>query len=651
MLVWTAVLLLVYRVASEELQIVWMVPNNHPLYNISTSIGPLAMALKRIEEEQMLPGYILKLTFGISLSDCFSITWLDSACSSQMSIGRLTEYLLLHDHIDVIIGPPCVNALQPVANLAGFYDIPVFTWMSREHTVDDKSIYDTLVRTRPPITSLGKTNPLYMFYSISEKFNWSRAAILYTDEVPNTKTLALAMITKFTEDKEFNLVNQYVVSLRATDNDLREIFESIKKNARIIFLMIPRPELRRYMLAFHDHGMTNGEYQYLFTEMDLAEFNIIYNETLWRGQDGRDDDARTAFGSLLYCNQSLSGEVFMNGVGDRFPSFVVWDLARDGTFQMVLSLNYTPGQPGANVRYNKVEFLLLLTVVQYRDIIWGDGRISSEYIPSDIPDCGFYNEFCPPDNGSIILLATTISIALALIITAAVVIGRWWRREQEIYQMAWNVPLSELDFNFRKTRRRSLMSMGTESVVSDSVSTYAGSSTLGSYGLVIAGASLFSLKHPNLATLAGMCLEDDKIDVLWEYCMKGSLQGLGYIHGGPIKYHGSLKSTNCVIDNHWACKLTDFGMMSLKKDELLETEFDENEKYTRLFWMAPELVRLILLQMPYIMTQQADIYALGVILKELVCLNRPYAEKENLTPKGWFSLHRSCSTWLTPWAT
>ena len=75
-----------------------------------------------------------------------------------------------------------------------------------------------------------------MFHSISERFNWSRAAILYTDEVPSIKTLALAMITKFTEDKEFNLVTQYIVSLYASDRDLHRIFKSIKNNARSIIL-------------------------------------------------------------------------------------------------------------------------------------------------------------------------------------------------------------------------------------------------------------------------------------------------------------------------------------------------------------------------------------------------------------------------------
>ena len=32
------------------------------------------------------------------------------------------------------------------------------------------------------------------------------------------------------------------------------------------------------------------------------------------------------------------------------------------------------------------------------------------------------------------------------------------------------------------------------------------------------------------------------------------------IHNSPIKFHGRLKSCNCVIDSHWVLKLTDYGL-------------------------------------------------------------------------------------------
>ncbi|VEL20983.1 unnamed protein product [Protopolystoma xenopodis] len=33
-----------------------------------------------------------------------------------------------------------------------------------------------------------------------------------------------------------------------------------------------------------------------------------------------------------------------------------------------------------------------------------------------------------------------------------------------------------------------------------------------------------------------------------------------HLHGSPIKVHGYLKSTNCVVDGRWVLKVTDYGL-------------------------------------------------------------------------------------------
>lgn len=42
------------------------------------------------------------------------------------------------------------------------------------------------------------------------------------------------------------------------------------------------------------------------------------------------------------------------------------------------------------------------------------------------------------------------------------------------------------------------------------------------------------------------------------------MQGLEYLHKTHINYHGNLKSSNCVVDSRWTCKLTDFGLPKLR---------------------------------------------------------------------------------------
>ena len=48
-----------------------------------------------------------------------------------------------------------------------------------------------------------------------------------------------------------------------------------------------------------------------------------------------------------------------------------------------------------------------------------------------------------------------------------------------------------------------------------------------------------------------------------------------YIHKSQLKFHGHLKSTNCLLDSRWVVKITDYGLGQLRQ----VTYESENEKY------------------------------------------------------------------------
>lgn len=51
-----------------------------------------------------------------------------------------------------------------------------------------------------------------------------------------------------------------------------------------------------------------------------------------------------------------------------------------------------------------------------------------------------------------------------------------------------------------------------------------------------------------------------------------------YLHGSVIGSHGRLKSTNCVVDARWTCRITDYGMGHIRNCRTPKLKKDETEE-------------------------------------------------------------------------
>ncbi|KAK3607267.1 hypothetical protein CHS0354_002244, partial [Potamilus streckersoni] len=51
-----------------------------------------------------------------------------------------------------------------------------------------------------------------------------------------------------------------------------------------------------------------------------------------------------------------------------------------------------------------------------------------------------------------------------------------------------------------------------------------------------------------------------------------------YIHSSKLVSHGRLKSTNCLVDNRWVLKITDFGLGYLT-EKIDSLDLEENESF------------------------------------------------------------------------
>ena len=71
-------------------------------------------------------------------------------------------------------------ATTPVALLASYWNLPIFSQASTDPVLEDKSVFKTLVRLGPPFNKMGSA--LVGFY---QKYNWTRTVVISKKRTDN----------------------------------------------------------------------------------------------------------------------------------------------------------------------------------------------------------------------------------------------------------------------------------------------------------------------------------------------------------------------------------------------------------------------------------------------------------------------------------
>ncbi|KAG5346626.1 GCY3E cyclase, partial [Acromyrmex charruanus] len=278
------------------------------------------------------------------------------------------------------------------------------------------------------------------------------------------------------------------------------------------------------------------------------------------------------------------------------------------------------------------------------------------------PYCGYYGEKCYSHTGKII---GGILGALLFIITVIILIFyKNWKYEQEIDSLLWKINYKDIKIKEYTEKRTSQVSLNSNSDGDFRYSTIY--TQIGLYkGQIFAVKKIRKksieitekmkrelkvmrdIRHDNLNSFIGACIEPPNICVIVEYCARGSLKdilenedlhldnmvisslvgdiirGMIYLHESVIKYHGSLSPFNCLVDSRWVVKLTDFGLNEFKRNE----ECDSNVIKTLhgLLYKAPELLRCT---SPWELNvrdlQRGDVYSFAIVLYELQGRHGPF---------------------------
>lgn len=99
------------------------------------------------------------------------------------------------------------------------------------------------------------------------------------------------------------------------------------------------------------------------------------------------------------------------------------------------------------------------------------------------------------------------------------------------------------------------------------------------------------MQHENLVGFVGASIDHGAVAILTTYFARGSLEdvlanedlhldhmfisslvsdilkGMIYLHDSDIISHGNLRSSNCLVDSRWVCKISDFGLHEFKSGQ------------------------------------------------------------------------------------
>ncbi|XP_013413758.1 guanylate cyclase 32E [Lingula anatina] len=323
-------------------------------------------------------------------------------------------------------------------------------------------------------------------------------------------------------------------------------------------------------------------------------------------------------------------------------------------------------------------------------ILWVSGKP-----PVDEPKCGFRGEKCiPPPSYTWEIVCGIAGGLLLLIIIISTVVYRNWRYEQELASLLWKIDFKDIMLKdgaaslhtgsgawMGSTMNKMSVSMRASNL---SIGIYPGFdgdtdirqvfTKIGTYkGNIVAIKKvrkkhidltrntrkelkdIRDIRHDNMTMFIGACVDPPNICIITEYCPKGSLQdilenddvkldnmfiaslvndiikGMVYLHDSEIRYHGNLKSSNCVVDSRWVLKITDFGLHEFKNGA--KHDLGEHAKYRNLLWRSPELLRTRNVWG----TQKGDVYSFAIIMYEVHGRNGPFG---NCTLPPKYIIHR-----------
>ncbi|CAJ0953234.1 unnamed protein product, partial [Mesorhabditis belari] len=241
----------------------------------SQSGGVISIALDEMRRQNILNHW--NIEFYLNFTECNETT----------AAGTAVE-MFTQTKVDAVIGPPCNQAIFPVAVLSSFYQIPQFVWgYSNANAYANGNRFPYLNVITPNSLQYG-----YALVSIMQLYNWNQVGIVYsTDEVAYCDN----MIADFETAVADPIVYGVDITIKATVDSLNStsfdpVMSRVKQRARVVLLCFMSDyRYRQFFISAYRNNMTGPDYVYIGLKMGgygFAQASYVNSTSVDRFSDG-----------------------------------------------------------------------------------------------------------------------------------------------------------------------------------------------------------------------------------------------------------------------------------------------------------------------------------------------------------------------------
>ena len=174
------------------------------------------------------------------------------------------------------------------------------------------------------------------------------------------------------------------------------------------------------------------------------------------------------------------------------------------------------------------------------------------------------------------------------------------------------------------------------------------------FDVVVAHLQMRDFSHDNLVRFIGICKQEPNLAIVTELATRGSLcdmlqnesikidwifkysiisdivEGMSFLHSTSLKFHGRLRSSNCVVDSRFMVKIINYGLRSLASQTNRRSDDPAFDPRT-LLWTAPEHLRE---QEPGLSgSAKGDVFSFAILLQEIISRCGAYENSSGRTKR------------------